>query len=147
MLPSEENKFYQILHASNAPREIKDFPTNAVYGFSNSPWQQPLKKVDHGKKLFAEIIAKNSPKDQLVADLMQLLKDDTQFPDDEEMKRRNGPLYIGLSSIHVDMAEFKYGSRTRSVILIDHENNMDFFEETRMEDGSWKSSLIQKKLL
>lgn len=54
-----------------------------------------------------------------------------------------------LSSICVKMPQADYGTRTRTVILIDWQNRMDMFEETMLTpdpDNEWKKSHIFRQL-
>lgn len=69
------------------------------------------------------------------------------FPD-KELSRRVPEFTEKLASIHVRFPESGYGSRTRTVILIDHENHMDFIEETMVTadpDGEWKRTHIERQ--
>lgn len=110
-------------------------------------------KVDHGKKLFHGLIEKCPPKDNLVDGLMDLLKDETKFPQDPELMRRVrnmekfSDVCTKLSSINVSVPEIMYGSRTRTVILIDRNNQLDFYEETWLEGNNWTRSHIVRQLL
>lgn len=145
---SEKNKHCQILHTSNVPRVIKEFPNDQVQGFSNSGWASPLKKVDHGKELFTQVVNKSQAKEELVSDLMNLLSNRTQFPDDEELKRRVYGYEAEYSPVFVSIPEVGYGSRTKTVILVDNNNKMDFYEETLEQDNStWSRTHIERQLL
>lgn len=146
---SEDNHNCLIYHTSNAPQEIREFANDQVHGFSNSPFCSPLLKVNHGKELFATTIAKNQNKKDLVSGLMNVLKDDLKFPNDSELKKRvsREDFRDSFSSIYVNIPSINYGSRTRTVILIDFDNKIDYYEETLLEDNiSWKSSHIEGRL-
>lgn len=147
ILYSEENKFCQILHTSNVPRGIKEFSNDQVHGFSNSGWASPLRKVVHGKELFTKVVRKPQGEPELVANLMSLLSDPTQFPDDVELKRRVYGNEAKYSPIYVNIPEINYGSRTKTVILIDNNNKMAFYEETLEQDGTWSNTHIERQLL
>lgn len=102
-----------------------------VVGISNSPIDSPLRKVEAGKKTFHKIIEefKDKNKDLLIEKLMNLLNcKERHYPDEELMRRRGDDAEL-FSSIHVTGHEL-YGSRTRSVILIDQFNNIDYIEDT-----------------
>lgn len=149
---SELQKSCQILHTSNSPREIQEFPNDTVHGFSNSGWRTPLQKVAHGKRLFTKIIQEqqhSEEKDQLVSSLMTLLSEDTQFPDDQELKRRVGhdKRWPQFSSIYVTRPDIAYGSRTKTVILIDNHGKMDFYEESITSDGTWTRAHLERQML
>lgn len=137
---SETDKSCLILHTSG---DMKEFPKNQIQGFSNSSWDLPLMKVEHGKQLFADIIKRSPDKDELISDLITMLKDEKKFPDDPEFLRRG--VNVQLSSINVSTPT--YGTRTRTIILIDENNEMDFYEETLLEDKSWKKTHLIKHLL
>lgn len=81
--------------------------------------------------------------------LMNVLKDELKFPDDLELKKRvpREEFRDCFSSIFVNIPSINYGSRTRTVILIDFDNKIDYYEETLLEDNtSWKRSHIQSRL-
>lgn len=119
-----------------------------MQGFSNSGWTSPLKKVDHGKELFTQVVNKSQAKEELVSDLMNLLSNRTQFPDDEELKRRVYGYEAEYSPVFVSIPEVGYGSRTKTVILVDNNNKMDFYEETLEQDNStWSRTHIERQLL
>lgn len=120
-----------------------------MHGFSNSGWQMPLKKVAHGKEMFSKCVAESSTKKQLVDNLMILLSEDTKFEDDEELKRRVGSnkIWPQFSSIYVHIPEINYGSRTKTVILIDHKNQLDFYEDSIQPDNTWTQTHIERQLI
>lgn len=109
--------------------------------------------MGHGVSQLEEIVRScGNNQSELVAQLMGLLKDDRKFPDDSEMKKRTSqtfPLWEQLTSINVEVPSVKYGSRTRSVILVDWNNQLDFYEET-MVDGDpqapWKATHIRQNI-
>jgi uncharacterized protein with NRDE domain len=62
--------------------------------------------------------------------LIEFLKDEKKCWPDEELKRR-APLWGEyLSSIFVEVPGENYGTRTHTVILVDHLNNVDYYEKT-----------------
>lgn len=102
----------------------------------------------HGKDLFKNIIECPYSKEELVTKLMQLLSEDTKFENDQELKRRvgNNPIWPQYSSIYVNIPEINYGSRIKTVILLDDNDCLDFYEESIQPDGTWKTVHIQRKL-
>lgn len=95
-----------------------------VHGLSNSFLETPWPKVSKGKRLLSEIISKQdfSPKDLLELLLDQELFEDHRLPDTGvgiEMERL-------LSSIYLKSP--KYGTRARTVLLIDRQNHVSFIE-------------------
>lgn len=137
-----------LFHSSNAPQVSFNLPLSKSYGFGNSPLATPLEKVKNGTIKFDRVIEEQSNGDdkvKLVESLMTLLKCNEKYWPDEELKRRAPKWGEHLSRICVKMPEAGYGSRTRTVILIDFDNKMDFYEETMLThdpEGDWKRSHI-----
>ncbi|XP_052891696.1 transport and Golgi organization protein 2 [Anopheles moucheti] len=142
-----------ILHTSNAPHSIATCKTGEALGFGNSTLEKPLQKVCQGRDQFAEIVTRrNVPfadKDAFVDELMGLLKNDVRHFPDAELTRRAGQHAEFLSSINVRMPNGSYGSRTRTVILIDQSNHMEFIEETLVGTdpltGEWLTTRIERE--
>ncbi|XP_066600494.1 transport and Golgi organization 2 homolog [Prorops nasuta] len=109
-----------------------------ILAFGNSDIEHPFKKVEEGKKIFANIIKTASVKhqDSLIESLIQFLKSKESFLPDAELQRRLPTVFKELSSIFVSCPD--YGTRTHSILLIDGKNRLTFVEETRMLDLSWK---------
>lgn len=105
---------------------------------SNSPFNAPYRKVTTGTQQFRRIVESHLAcnKENLVNSLMNFLKSSTKhLPCAELTKRR--PLDDEIfSSIHVDYSIANYGSRNRSVILVDHNDNVDYVEERMMCENS-----------
>jgi uncharacterized protein with NRDE domain len=127
---------------SNAPKCLLDLTNNNVFGFGNSPYDKSLAKVNYGTKLFEDIIFKNKNEDKeiILNKLIELLKDDTKCWPDEELKFRAPEWGEYLSSIKVNVPEHNYGTRTHTIILFDHFNNVDYYEETMTPNGEWKNT-------
>uniref|UniRef100_A0A182K672 Transport and golgi organization 2 n=1 Tax=Anopheles christyi TaxID=43041 RepID=A0A182K672_9DIPT len=142
-----------ILHTSNAPHSIDSCKPGQALGFGNSTREKPLQKVCRGREQFDEIVSRcNVPfadKDALVHELMGLLKSDVRHFPDPELTRRAGQHAEFLSSVNVRMPNGSYGSRTRTVILIDHTNHMEFIEETLSgsdpQTGDWITTRIERE--
>uniref|UniRef100_A0A182SVA3 Transport and Golgi organization protein 2 n=1 Tax=Anopheles maculatus TaxID=74869 RepID=A0A182SVA3_9DIPT len=142
-----------ILHTSNAPHSINTCKTGQALGFGNSTLDKPLQKVCRGREQFADIVARrNVPfadKDAFVDELMGLLKNDARHFPDAELTRRAGQHAEFLSSINVRMPGGSYGSRTRTVILIDQSNHMEFIEQTLIgadpQTGEWVTTRIERE--
>uniref|UniRef100_A0AAG5CPE0 Transport and golgi organization 2 n=1 Tax=Anopheles atroparvus TaxID=41427 RepID=A0AAG5CPE0_ANOAO len=142
-----------VLHTSNAPHSIAECKVGEALAFGNSTMEKPLQKVCRGRERFAEIVAKRNvqfeDKDAFVDDLMELLKSDVRHFPDPELSRRAGQHAEYLSSINVRMPNGTYGSRTRTVILIDYQNQMEFIEETLIgtdpQSDQWKTTRIVRE--
>uniref|UniRef100_A0A8D8JRD1 Transport and Golgi organization protein 2 n=1 Tax=Culex pipiens TaxID=7175 RepID=A0A8D8JRD1_CULPI len=143
-----------VLHASNAPTGITRCELTAPLGFGNSTMDVPLEKVRHGRKRFGDIVDKqlkvttDCDRDALVEELFGLLKSKEKYFPDKELSRRAPAQAEKLASINVRFPEAGYGSRTRTVILVDHQNRMEFVEETMVStdpEGEWKRTHIQRQ--
>lgn len=128
-------------YVSNSPRTLHEVPLGFI-GLGNSPLRKPFKKVEAGTEEFERVlnIHKNSTKEELVEGLMEVLKSTKRhFPDPELTARRNETAEK-FSSIHVDLSEEDYGTRTRTIILVDEEGKVDYIEETMTSldpNGEW----------
>ncbi|XP_053692988.1 transport and Golgi organization protein 2 [Sabethes cyaneus] len=140
-----------VLHASNAPHKIDRCDLGKALGFGNSTLDVPLEKVKNGRSRFADIIDKRSDgssEDSLVKELLELLKSNEKYFPDPELSRRAPNYAEKLSSINVYFPESGYGSRTRTIILVDHNNRMEFIEETMSSadpDGGWQRTHIERQ--
>ncbi|KAG5683900.1 hypothetical protein PVAND_013159 [Polypedilum vanderplanki] len=129
---------------SNSTQSVVKLNDNFI-GASNSPVDTPLKKVIEGKKRFQKIIenSRNKSEKDLIEELINLLKwEDKHYPDEELLRRRGNDAEL-FSSVHVKGNDF-YGTRTRTIIFVDQDNNIDYIEETMMNDdpknAKWKTS-------
>ncbi|CAD7087528.1 unnamed protein product [Hermetia illucens] len=150
-----DEKSANILHCSNAPPAKEPHPEGRCYGFGNSPISRPLEKVKYGREQFIKIVedTQSNPqhtKQDIVDRCMELLKDRKKCWPDDELLRRAPNWGEHLSSPCVQILKAGYGTRTRTVILVDADNKMDFFEETMMSEdpaGDWKMTHIQHSFL
>ncbi|XP_055910991.1 transport and Golgi organization protein 2 isoform X2 [Eupeodes corollae] len=142
-----------IMLSSNAPKDIKTYEELKCYGFGNSPGDSPFQKVIAGRKRFEEILQEyQTTQDNidvaqkvLVEKCFNLLKDETKHWPDTELAGRAPNWGNHLSAINVKIPDAGYGSRTHSVIIIDAEDKMHFYEETMEGDdpaGKWHSKHI-----
>lgn len=140
-----------ILHTSNTPCKIDQCELDGPLGFGNSTFDSPLEKVKHGRKQFGDIVDKRlklESKELLIDELLGLLSSNEKHLPDAELSRRVPKHFEKLSSINVRFPEAGYGSRTRTIILIDHENRMEFIEETMVTadpDGEWKRTTWERQ--
>ncbi|XP_058825096.1 transport and Golgi organization protein 2 [Topomyia yanbarensis] len=140
-----------VLYASNAPHKIDHCDLREPLGFGNSTLDAPLEKVKYGRKLFGNIVDKRlkiDNKDALVNELLDLLRSNEKYFPDAELSRRAPNSAEKLASINVYFPEYGYGSRTRTIILVDHENRMEFIEETMTStnpDGEWERTHIERQ--
>lgn len=141
--PSDIKTFF----ASNTCRKYVDLETG-FYGFSNSPVRSPLQKVIVGREKFATVIRDHRDEDSesMIAALMELLKSDEKHYPDEELLRRRVHDAEDFSSIHVRVNQL-YGTRTRTIILVDQEDNVEYIEETMVnqdpENSVWETTRLK----
>ncbi|XP_033215965.1 transport and Golgi organization protein 2 isoform X2 [Belonocnema kinseyi] len=112
-----------------------------IFGFGNSPVDQPYKKVEVGKEKFKKIVENTSVTQQshLVENLLDFLKWRERHLPDEILKTQSPQVYPDLSSIFVHSEKAEYGTRTHSILLVDGSGKMTFVEETLMPDRTWKT--------
>lgn len=125
----------EMVYCSNRGNEGACPLVGGVYGLSNSLLDSPWMKVKEGKKKFKEIISSNLNKDDLVSELLSLLGDDTCYHPDPEMHDTSHPEFLmkAFSSIFVKAPGVRYGTRTNTVILVDHEGTVTYVERTMAE--------------
>lgn len=99
------------MHCCNAPSVAREWPSSQVLAFGNSPPPKTLEKVKAGRKQFEEIVSRNLTKDELVDNLMQLLRNGERHWPDSELLFRAPNWGPQLSSICVKMVAEGYGSR------------------------------------
>jgi uncharacterized protein with NRDE domain len=138
----KSNEDIKMFYISNSPQRLEKLPSNGFFGLGNSPLSSPFKKVSAGTEQFKEILNshENKSKEELTTALMNLLKCDTRHYPDDELRARLQDTAERFSSIHVGLSELGYGSRTRTVILVDDNYNVEYLEETMTgEDpnGDW----------
>lgn len=136
--------------------EMPSIPQELVLGYTglgNSPLSAPFKKVEEGKKQFRRVLEShaNKRKEELIKALMAVLKDETKYFPDAELLARRQETAQTFSSIHVQIPAECYGTRTRTIILVDNDNNIDYVEETMSSEdpnGEWIQThlKIEKKM-
>lgn len=114
-----------------------------VHVFGNSVPSAPWRKVNAAKQLFENLTTTRplhtSCKDELLSDLFNLLREDTQHYPDEQLERdvEGHPFaqeYVRqLSAIFIRPELGFYGSRTHTVILVDGRGRVDYVERTMKE--------------
>ncbi|XP_043486468.1 transport and Golgi organization 2 homolog [Polistes fuscatus] len=117
-----------------------------VIGIGNSLMECPYKKVQVGKEKFASIVSnvKISQKNDIIKNLLELLKLQERHLPDLELQKRSPNKYAELSSIFVSLPD--YGTRTHTILMINGLNQLTFVEETLMPDLSWKRQLFNYTL-
>jgi uncharacterized protein with NRDE domain len=121
----------KLLYYSNVENKIKEL-TRGIYGLSNHLLNSPWKKVEIGKEMLKSVLERNSWD---VHDIFNILSDRTtteesRIPDTgygKEFERMASPLFI---------ANPKFGTRSSSVILVNYEGNVSFFERSFDKDSN-----------
>lgn len=123
-----------------------------LYGLSCSLLDTPWKKLQHGKKLFADIIRRSHDiaKEDLVQELIKVMNnEEPQIPDptiEEQGKDFVRPILTSYCAVSVRCPG--YGTRTNTIVLVDNEGHVTFTERTMMncDITQWKTSTYQFKL-
>ncbi|XP_018572858.1 transport and Golgi organization protein 2 isoform X2 [Anoplophora glabripennis] len=141
----------QVYHYSNTPKIFSVYSGKETLGFGNSPTYTPLTKVTKGRYQFEEIISRGLNNEELVEELLKLLKNETKHLPDEELEKRNPAAYSLLSSIFVKIKDPGYGTRAHSILLIDYNWNFQFIEHALkqpidIENPEWNINKIQSRL-
>ena len=119
-------------------------PEDGVFALSNHPLPRPFLKTQEGKKAFKELVEGPlndiSKKSELKEAIFGILTNKDKHMDDQQLRSQCGHDYAeeklkAVSSIFVDTPV--YGSRTQSIVLIDHDWNLEFSEAHKNEDGTW----------
>lgn len=100
--------------------------------------------------MFEDVVSnsESQTKDELVQNLLRLLCNREKNWPDDELQRRAPNWCESLSSICVKMPHDGYGSRTRTIVLVDANDEVDFYEETMATtdpDGEWTRTHIHTK--
>lgn len=135
-----------VHYVSNTPKTAQKLSPGFI-GLGNSPMCHPFKKVEEGTEIFKKIVEKHSAdcKDDFIEHLLTMLKCDQRYLPDDELQMRRQESAPFFSSIHVRITEVHYGSRTRTIILVDNNDNIDYLEETMTTmdpDGPWERTHI-----
>jgi len=116
-----------IYFYSNCSNEKPILLTQGIYALSNHLLDTAWPKAIAGKQRFENII--NSRNEYMVSELLELLSDKTQAPDENLPTTGVGiELERSLSSIFIETPD--YGTRCSTVILTDQNGQVEFIERT-----------------
>jgi uncharacterized protein with NRDE domain len=143
----DDNNKVDGYYISNSPKNLEKISTGFI-GLGNSPLKSPFKKVEVGVELFKNLINEhqNSSKDELIKSLKLFLSNNERHFPDDELSKRKPEEPERYSSIHIELKEHLYGTRTRTIILVDENNNIDYIEETMVDanpDGEWTETRLK----
>ncbi len=115
----------EVCYFSNVENKIKKLD-NGFYGVSNAFLDTPWKKLVTGKKAVEAVISQNnfSPED-----LFSALHNE-QKADDSELPQTGVPYEIEKLISSVFIKSEAYGTVCSTVVLIDNQNRVQFFERT-----------------
>uniref|UniRef100_A0AC35GGA0 Uncharacterized protein n=1 Tax=Panagrolaimus sp. PS1159 TaxID=55785 RepID=A0AC35GGA0_9BILA len=142
---------YSLTHKYVISVEPKNWPAG-IYGFGNSPPSIPYKKVEHGKQLFTNVVETfaNSSEEKMIEALIEKVATDSVLcePDPQYELQRGmpGEKIKFLTSLFVKQPPFiDYGTRSHSILLVDHEDSVTFFEKRLISgknfDGKWETTI------
>ncbi|XP_048099299.1 transport and Golgi organization protein 2 homolog isoform X1 [Alosa alosa] len=144
---NEDTVCYYGNKGSSEPIRLKPA---GIYGLSNSLLETPWKKLQHGKRLFSNVVGRTLPPDGMVQELLQILNnEDLQSPDPAQESQGEGyskPMLRSLSAVCVRATG--YGTRTNTIILIDAAGNVTFTERTMINSdiSRWSTNSFQFQL-
>lgn len=137
----------KTFYVSNRPTTAHAVPLG-FSGLGNSPLGAPFKKVEAGTSHFQKLLEshKDKSKEDLIEASLNLLKDKTKYFPDPELFSRQPEFAEHFSSIHFSLPNHGYGTRTRTVILVDENDNIDYIEETMTSEdpnGEWERTHLK----
>jgi uncharacterized protein with NRDE domain len=128
-----------------SPFEISE---KQIHCLCNAKLDTSWPKVETLKKKFAETIAKDLPKEELIEELFCNLQDQTVYPDEQLPQTGVGIEWERhLSSIFVGGDGILHGTRSQEVVLVDYENNVTVIERSMIIDSlqinkEWNSEIV-----
>ncbi|XP_033748312.1 transport and Golgi organization 2 homolog isoform X1 [Pecten maximus] len=127
-----------LTYYNNKTNTARDLP-NGVYSYDNSTVDEPWQKSVHGQAAFTKAVqdhGRKTDKDQLIQSLLDILCDNTRFPDDKQLLKQasmsNTPDDIRLerSAAFVWSPSIRYGTRTNTIVLVDKFGECEYIERT-----------------
>lgn len=122
VLAADQENFYYYSNVENKILKINP----GIHGLSNHLLNTPWPKVEKGKKRLQMLIETNEINREALFNLLA----DKEFARAEQLPKTGVPLEIEkqLSSIFIEMND--YGTRCSTVILVDNEGTVSFYERT-----------------
>ncbi|CEF65814.1 Transport and Golgi organization protein 2 homolog [Strongyloides ratti] len=129
--------------------------TEGIYGIGNSGLDESYKKVSKGKELFSKFIndkikkdSFNLSEDDIINECLQILKDNQKCLPDPIMEKllEYQPITPFSSLFIAPEPSIRYGTRTHTVIIVDNNDRVTFFETTagninsNLDDIKWIES-------
>jgi uncharacterized protein with NRDE domain len=127
----------KLCYYSNVTDKIEDIPPG-IHGLSNALLNTPWPKIVKAKEALSQIINNVNDVNDLTIEQLFGILDDTTIPPDNELPDTGGTLEIErmLSTIHIDTPS--YGTRIKTIIVIDKKGEVQFYEKFLQKDHSWE---------
>lgn len=126
---------------NNLEQKVETIPSG-IHGLSNASLNTPWPKIIRGKQLLEQQIRKRID----IEALFQIMQDE-QRPEEGELPDTG----IGLPYERYLSAIFltapKYGTRSTSIILMDNNHQIDFYERSYLADGVFASEAKHRMIL
>ena len=131
---------------SNIGDEIK-LLAPGLYGLSNASLDTPWPKVERIKKDLSDFIESNlmasKYSDEILYESLFKILENRDIANDDELPETGIDLELerSLSSLFIELDA--YGTRYETVILIDEQNSVYYYEKARQEQGRWTLQKIK----
>ncbi|XP_057295733.1 transport and Golgi organization 2 homolog isoform X1 [Hydractinia symbiolongicarpus] len=127
------NVLGDLLYLNNVDDQLAVPLKKGFSGMTNSVLNCEWLKLKHGMQNFKDAIQKSTSRETLIENLLTSLCDKKRFFPDPAITVKNSK-NESLSSVFIPEVEFPqsgiYGTRTNTIILVDHLNKVTFFERT-----------------
>uniref|UniRef100_A0AC35TUD5 Uncharacterized protein n=1 Tax=Rhabditophanes sp. KR3021 TaxID=114890 RepID=A0AC35TUD5_9BILA len=135
--PFQFNRLTRLTKLFNNKVDTQEYEAG-VYGFGNSHPSTPYKKVERGIELFKEFVQYNIINNEQVGEefvlqkCLEILRDEKKCHPDyqfaKQYEKSVDEIYHGTSIFQKHPKEFRYGTRTHTIILLDHNNTCTYYE-------------------
>lgn len=155
-ITGEYSLYYVNNNDTNQYKKMNQNDMNPfIFGLSNSDPNRPFQKVVKGQEIFEEIITSygsNTNKEYLIESLKDLLQNRTENMPDETLAKFMGLddelIISGVSKINANYSNFwpNAATRTSTVILVDYDNNVEYYEYNMSSLSEWNLNKFQFQL-
>jgi len=114
-----------LYYYSNREKRLRKIDSG-IHGLSNSLLDVPWPKVTKGKKVLAEGLQN----EDITAEFLFAMMADREQPEDSDLPRTGVSLEWERILAPVFVMSPKYGTRTTTLLLVDRDNNVRFWERT-----------------
>lgn len=122
-----------LRHFCNIDPNLTEFD-DGFHSFCNSSLQHPYRKATAGREKLAQVVNKfGQNKNELIENILKLLQDEYRYHPDPviaALSSIDSKMKAPLSAICVRPSGVNYGTRTHTIVLVDHEGCVDFYEWT-----------------